>query len=159
MSIDNMSQEKIDEYFRKTIVGLVKDIEKLKNQVRPEAMLWSTKLATETSYCHTIYKEIYYLIANYLYPHQGLGIDITKTGLTKPTEEATELDSPLRLYAAWDKLTGVLPSEEDIPKLLNPTKGYSGVWSGQELGFNVNYLQDIMRNLRFVVALINEAAD
>jgi hypothetical protein len=156
---NEVDQAKIDKYLGSLIVSAVKGIEQEKNSVRPESILWSTKLATEPSYCHTIYREIYYLIANYLYPHQGLGIDIAKTGLAKPTEESTELDSPMRVYAAWDKLAEILPSEEDLPTLLNPTKGYSGGWSGNELGFNVNYTKDIMRHLRTVVAMINEVMD
>ncbi len=165
MTLENQAgQAKIDKYLGSMIVSALKDIEQEKNSVRPESILWSTKLATEPSYCHTIYTEIYYLIANYLYRHQGLGIDITKTGLSKPTEEPTELDSPMRVYAAWDKLTEILPSEKDLPTLLNPPKGDSGDWwashlSGNELGFNVNYMQDIMRHLRTVVAMVNEVVD
>lgn len=108
----------------------IRRIRELVSGVEGEDILWSTKLGTVPSYCHTLNRYIHYTIHT---------LEIA-SGLEEPTDRPTDKDTPLRVYESWEKLV----------ELLNAT--------GLER-MSLSKLGNILQSLRMVVGMIDVVCD
>jgi hypothetical protein len=96
-------KQEIKDFYTRAIKRELAEINRLKNSITPEEILWSTALNTEPSYCHTIYTSIWNLMAQQT--HAGV--------LAKPKASSdSQIDTAMRVYAAWMTLVEFLPRED-----------------------------------------------
>jgi len=138
----------IDKYFLDLIEKELDEIERLKKSVEPEKILWSTEMSADDHLAHAIYSRIYSLAKRYLpgTPRQR--------GIAEPDPK---LDSPMRVYTAWDALCNGLPVSKDFEELTQPV--YKGRLAGSELSFLNFQLGYVRYELSIIVKMLQNAFD
>ncbi len=138
---DNRS---IDRYFLELVEYELFQIDELKKSIEPEKILWSTQLAADEDLTHAIYSRIHLLIHRYLHTRNV-------------SEPDRKIDSPMRVYAAWDALYNGLPTQKTFKELTEPV--YRGRLDGSALGFVVQQLGSTKRELSVIVKMLKNAFD
>jgi hypothetical protein len=138
-----------NDYYRRIIEGELAEIDKIKNSIAPEDILWSTKLGVDSSYCHTIYFRIWRLLKS-IDAGKLNGVEL----LSKPKEEASDVDTVMRVYTAWVVLLDFLPTEENPGPL-----SWSASFSGAREIVNVQFLKYVRGELDLIAAMIKQVMD
>jgi hypothetical protein len=138
-----------NDYYRRIIEGELAEIDKIKNSIAPEDILWSTKLGVDSSYCHTIYFRIWRLLKS-IDAGKLNGIEL----LSKPKEEASDVDTVMRVYTAWVVLLDFLPTEENPGPL-----SWAADFSGAREIVDVQFLKYVRGELDLIAAMLKQVMD
>jgi hypothetical protein len=138
-----------NDYYRRIIEGELAEIQKIKDSIAPEDILWSTKLGVDSSYCHTIYFRIWRLLKS-IDAGKLSGVEL----LSKPKEEASDVDTVMKVYTAWVVLLDFLPTEENPGPL-----SWAADFSGAREIVNVQFLKYVRGELDLIAAMLKQVMD